>query len=434
MKQQCKCGNWCTGIPQRSLARRTVKTGIKTVVNGGMSVGAASTGAAIGTAILPGVGTLIGGAAGWLGSSLFHTKVNDVIDNVADGVVDEVSGVTYEFECPSCGRKWTVPDSDADSDFTDDHDYDDDIDDEDDIDDDVLDIHKYRIRREDCNLSHYCQNVVALNANCTNVANQVTHDTGINIYDWQIKDENGKANYSKLREILSLKQPADCNYNFWHNIVSKLPNDDSKENYIMEVYDSCCLSGWGNALLGVNISGSINVGDDVILCTFKEELYRAKVTWIEMYGEFCESSESGDTLGLGIDMDTIPDDVDRVFKYAECATQEDERQQNNNLLSEEQEYLEEYKEILAEGEIRERDRRMLERLAQRNGISASRAAELEASVCQSSLSEEEQEYLDEYREILAEGDILPRDRRILERLAQRNGISPSRAKEIERLA
>ena len=100
----------------------------------------------------------------------------------------------------------------------------------------------------------------------------------------------------------------------------------------------------------------------------------------------------------------------------------------------EQEYLDEYREILAEGEIRERDRHSLERLAQRKGISPSRAAELESSVGTPTLSAAEQEYLDEYREVLAEGEISERDRRSLERLAQRKGISPSRAAELEQMA
>lgn len=106
----------------------------------------------------------------------------------------------------------------------------------------------------------------------------------------------------------------------------------------------------------------------------------------------------------------------------------------NKLTNNETEYVEELKFVLEDGIIGDRERRSLERLRNRLGISASRAAELEASVSHSSLSEEEQEYLEEYREIIAEGDIRDRDRRMLERLAQRNGISPSRAKEIERLA
>ena len=44
---------------------------------------------------------------------------------------------------------------------------------------------------------------------------------------------------------------------------------------------------------------------------------------------------------------------------------------------EEQEYLSEYKEIIAEGEVSERERRFLEKLRKANGISEERAAEIE---------------------------------------------------------
>ena len=91
--------------------------------------------------------------------------------------------------------------------------------------------------------------------------------------------------------------------------------------------------------------------------------------------------------------------------------------------------------MLEDGEIGPRERRSLDRHASRLGLSAERVAELEAYIGNGqSLSEEEQEYLDEYREILADGDIRDRDRRALERLAQRNGISASRAAELEKLA
>ena len=106
----------------------------------------------------------------------------------------------------------------------------------------------------------------------------------------------------------------------------------------------------------------------------------------------------------------------------------------NVLSSDEQQYLDEFKFMLEDGEIGDRERRSLERLRSKLGLTAARVAELEASVNIQQLTTEEQEYLEEYREIKAEGEIRDRDRRALERLAQRNGISSSRAQELERMA
>ena len=50
---------------------------------------------------------------------------------------------------------------------------------------------------------------------------------------------------------------------------------------------------------------------------------------------------------------------------------------------------------------------------------------------QPSLTPEEQEYLDEYKEIIAEGEVSERERRFLKKLRKANGISEERATEIE---
>lgn len=105
-----------------------------------------------------------------------------------------------------------------------------------------------------------------------------------------------------------------------------------------------------------------------------------------------------------------------------------------SLTEGETEYLNEYMEMLSDGEISDRDRRFLNKIMKANGISPERAAQLESMVTSPSLSEEEQEYLDEYKEIIAEGEITARDRRFLEKLKKANGISDARAKEIEALA
>ncbi len=96
----------------------------------------------------------------------------------------------------------------------------------------------------------------------------------------------------------------------------------------------------------------------------------------------------------------------------------------------EQEYLDELKACLKDdGEISDRERRLLDRLRKSLGISEKRAAALEASL--SSLSDEEKEYLEELRECMENGSISNSERRLLDRLRKSLGISEARAKELE---
>lgn len=107
---------------------------------------------------------------------------------------------------------------------------------------------------------------------------------------------------------------------------------------------------------------------------------------------------------------------------------------SDGLSTEEEEYLNEYKEMLADGEISDRDRRYLNKIMNANGISEARAKELEAMASSPSLTDEEQEYLNEYRDMISDGEISPRDQRFLDKLKKTNGISDARAKELEAMA
>lgn len=101
------------------------------------------------------------------------------------------------------------------------------------------------------------------------------------------------------------------------------------------------------------------------------------------------------------------------------------------LTDDEQEYLNMYKEYAADGEISERDRKMLDKFRTRLGISGERARELEASCSKPQLNEDELEYLALYKEYAADGEISERDRKMLNKMRDRMGISEERAKEIE---
>lgn len=102
------------------------------------------------------------------------------------------------------------------------------------------------------------------------------------------------------------------------------------------------------------------------------------------------------------------------------------------MTGDEKEYLEEVKACLEEdNEISPKERRLLNRLRERLGISEERAAELEASLQSIQLTDDEKEYMEEYKACLEEGEISSKERRLLDRLRDRLSISKERAKEIE---
>lgn len=105
-----------------------------------------------------------------------------------------------------------------------------------------------------------------------------------------------------------------------------------------------------------------------------------------------------------------------------------------SLTEEESEYLEELKACLEEdSEISVKERRLLNRLRDRLGISEERAEELESSLLKPQLTEEEQEYFEEYKACTEEGELSPKEIRLLNRLRINLGISEERAKELESL-
>lgn len=105
---------------------------------------------------------------------------------------------------------------------------------------------------------------------------------------------------------------------------------------------------------------------------------------------------------------------------------------STELSDAEQEYNEELKACLENNaEISPRERRLLDRLRIYLGITESRALELEASLLKPVLTDEEQEYLSEYKECLSDGVISDKELRLLTKLRTVLGISDARAKELE---
>ena len=118
----------------------------------------------------------------------------------------------------------------------------------------------------------------------------------------------------------------------------------------------------------------------------------------------------------------------------ERAAEIEESLQKPQMTDEEQSYAEEVKFCLEDGSIGDKERRFLERMRSKLGISPERAAEIEETLQKPLFTEEEQEYLDALKEEMENGIVPATSRRLLDRLRKANNISEERGMEIERYA
>lgn len=137
-------------------------------------------------------------------------------------------------------------------------------------------------------------------------------------------------------------------------------------------------------------------------------------------------------------VDTISELLDKVTDIIEgkasvsVSSATSNHTSNTSVSENEQEYLEEIKACLADdGTISDRERRILNRLRDSLGISEQRAKELEYSL-NKGLTDDEKEYLDALKDSLIDGVINNRERRLLDKLRASLGISEARAKELEK--
>lgn len=192
-------------------------------------------------------------------------------------------------------------------------------------------------------------------------------------------------------------------------------------------------------LVAVVKNGIVRSGCTITLPGSEDEDTLAEVAFVRMFGKIMEQAESGDLCCVylkGDYTDNLPNDS--VFQIgmmpehlSECHATVST---SVSINASEKEYLDEVKACFEDdGEITARERRLLDKLCSSLGISAARAAELEAIASgKSGLSEFEKEYLDEYKACLEEdGVISERERRLLDRLAKSLDITLERAREIE---
>lgn len=243
---------------------------------------------------------------------------------------------------------------------------------------------------------------------------------------------------------------------------NKIPKSDSLESAVdyfslpfsMPVEDVFSIESRGTIITGKVATGRVHV-DDVIYLVKDGAVLSATVKGCEMFRKLLDQAEYGDNVGLllqGVSPDQVKkgmmatairpeaSEVSSVLPSTGNDDKDIAKPKDNTPVqkpnqscpsTEEQEYLEELKECLADGEIGPRERRLLDKLASKLGISPERAADLEASLSAPALTDDEKEYFEEVQAVLADGEISDKERRLLEKLRKMLDISEERAKEIE---
>jgi len=125
-----------------------------------------------------------------------------------------------------------------------------------------------------------------------------------------------------------------------------------------------------------------------------------------------------------------------IWKYTAAFGNEPinrQESQAKSLSEAEVEYLDDLKAALSDGAVAESTRKILERHRVKLAISAERAVQLEQSIKQSHLSDNEKEYLQDLEDCYADGVISDPERRILARRLEKLGISEERSSELEQM-
>ena len=243
---------------------------------------------------------------------------------------------------------------------------------------------------------------------------------------------------TKFNEVPELTEAAKSEMTGTQNLTEKERFEFGKrshDKFSMPIEDAFVLRGKA-CVSGRVSSGHINIKKDskIVIVDDQGNVQSATVESVVMFNKFLFEAEYGDDCILMLDGIHV-DDV-KMHSTVYLQSQFLPSMQNGtNFSGNEQEYLNEVKETIEDyDEIGPKERKRLEKTRMRLGISESRAAEIEASICQPQLTDEENEYLDEVREVRKDYDgISQRERKYLEKTRIRLGISIERANELEKL-
>lgn len=227
--------------------------------------------------------------------------------------------------------------------------------------------------------------------------------------------------------------PSDLRANYQ---PSSDPQGKRNLPFKMKVEQVFEFNGKGHIATGTIETGFVKEND--YLCVNGDTQHPIRFIAAEMFRKFLPYAEFEDNVGLLVDLcgHTIaPGDV--LTKLGEQNTAKVEAESSPNhtesINEKEQEYLEELKECLANGSISDGERRLLNKIRSKLVISDERAAELEQSLLTPQLTEDEQEYLDAFKDAMDDGNISDAERRLLDKIKKYNNISDERAAEIEKM-
>ena len=220
----------------------------------------------------------------------------------------------------------------------------------------------------------------------------------------------------------------------------KATADAHKGELIVEVSKLLYVEGKGLTVLDT-LQADVKVGEPVIVCTDDSE-FESSVEGISLFLKMLPEAEKGDKAVLFLRGVTALNIQPGTKVYRKRGTNSVETQivadesptdKSKPLTAEEEKYKEEVLFCLEEtGTITDDDRKYLERKRKKFGITEKRAREIEQEATPS-LTENEKEYLETFKELAASGTLTDRAKRLLERERESLGISKERAAEIEKL-
>lgn len=213
-----------------------------------------------------------------------------------------------------------------------------------------------------------------------------------------------------------------------------------KGDLIVEVSKLLYIEGRGLAVLDT-LQADVKVGESVIVCSDDSE-FESSVEGISLFLKMLPEAEQGDKAILWLRGVTALNIQPGTKVYRKRGTDSVETQIVSDepptddpkpLTAEEEKYKEEVLFCLEEtGTITDSDRKYLERKRKKFGISEERAREIEQETTPS-LTENEKEYLETFKELAASGTLTDRAKRLLEHERESLGIPKERAAEIEKL-
>ena len=273
-------------------------------------------------------------------------------------------------------------------------------------------------------------------------------------FDSYIKGEYNNWKFSKLAELFE-REAEECQYNeiksqyycvaavvrleyfleeWLNNHLKNYPTAEKQK----ELFQECLVRGEDDimesrALLQDDkeyliIRSTLAMLKDFLLDDSKEQ----KDYYEDLYGGVVEECKDFDNSMFNMEwlVEMFTKSYNAIMSVLESSNNRISDESSHNEA--EQEYLDNIREFLEDdAEITPRERKMLDRIRQSLGISEERAQELEASLAKPQLTEDEQEYLDMYRDYAEKGSVTEKERRRLDKFAAAMGIQEKRMRELE---